>query len=45
MDTTRVESSLPRLEEHMLSSGYSKTYARRVGECLRRMLPLMPSWE
>lgn len=45
MDTTRVESSLPRLQEHMLTCGYSEEYVGRVGECLKRMLPHMPSWE
>lgn len=44
MDTTRIESSFPRLEGHMLSAGYSETYVRRIGECMRRMLPLMPEW-
>ena len=44
MDTTRIEASFPRLEEHMHLAGYSEAYVRRVGECLRRMLPLMREW-
>ncbi|MBR3315774.1 MAG: tyrosine-type recombinase/integrase [Atopobiaceae bacterium] len=45
MDTTRILEAYPRLEEHMRSSGYSDGYVRKLGECLRRMLPMMPGWE